>query len=132
MTLSITPFEQLIAEAITGAIITGGQNGDAVKITARANAALSGIAGAEQILQGNAAQGVALLLSAAKTANLDPGVTLAIQGALALVVQQATLVNSVTVGTLAGQVAVAVVNNVIAGATAAANAEIARYAPASG
>ena len=130
MSLTIAPFESLIAEALTGAIISGGQNGDPVKITARANAALAAITGIQQILAGNATAGVASLTAAAKITNIDPGIGLAVQGALLLVAQQAALVNSVAGATILGTVQAAIANNIIQGATAAANAEIAKYAAA--
>jgi hypothetical protein len=88
---TITPFEQFIAEALTGLIITGGQKGDAVAITKRATTALNVATAITSIASGDAATGIAALQQAATNANLDPGVNLAVQGAFSFVVQTSAL-----------------------------------------
>lgn len=131
MNLSIVPFEQLIAEGLTGAIISGGQGGDAAKITKRANTALAVIAGLNQINGGDAAGGVQALSAAISSADLDPGVSLAVQGLFTIAAKQAQLLASVGGTTLIGGVAEQIYANVASGVSAAANAELAKYQPKS-
>ncbi len=126
--MSITPFEQLIAEGLTGLIITGGQGGNAANIVKRANTALEVVSAFNAINTGNAAQGVGLLQAAMSNADLDPGVNLAVQGLIGLGVQALSLNSNLAAGIpLIGTTAEAITANVLAGITAAANAEIAKY-----
>lgn len=125
---TITPFEQFIAEALTGLIITGGQKGDAVAITKRATTALNVATAITSIASGDAATGIAALQQAATNANLDPGVNLAVQGAFSFVVQTSAL-NGVLLNGLPiiGATTEAIAVNFAKGVTAAANAELAKY-----
>jgi hypothetical protein len=128
MSFNIQPFESLIASAITGEIISGGQKGNAASIVKRANTALAVATALQQFAEGNAAPGIAALGAALGSSDLDPGVSLAVHGLFALLGQQTALlasINSAIPGL--GTVATTVSENVITGIIAAANAEIAKY-----
>lgn len=128
MSLTIKPFEQLAAEAITGLIITGGQKGNATNIVKRATTALAVSTAFTDIASGNAAAGVAALQAAVSNSSLDPGVGLAVQGLFGIAAQQLSLASTLNNALpIFGASAEAVATNVAAGVTAAANAEIAKY-----
>ena len=130
MNLAIKPFETVAAEALTGFIIALGQKGDAAKIIARANAALLVVGAGNQFLAGNPTGGIAALGSAVKLENVDPGVALALQTALSLVAQQGAVLASLASAIPGvGSISEGILQNVLAGAEAAANAEIAHYSP---
>jgi hypothetical protein len=128
MNLSIQPFESLIASAITGEIISGGQNGNAANIVKRANTALQVATAFQQLSAGNAAPGVQALSAALSSSELDPGVALAVQGVFGIAGQQSALISAIN-SAIPGLSAVptAIIANVTAGIVAAANAEIAKY-----
>jgi hypothetical protein len=128
--MNIVPFEQAAAEAITGLIVSAGQGGNAANITKRANTALAVAAAMTQLATGNAAPAIAAIQGILANSSMDPGVALAVQGLFQIGQQQLTL--SASLGNLIPLVATtaeAVITNVAAGVTAAANAEIAKYAP---
>jgi hypothetical protein len=128
MSLSVVPFEQAAAEALTGLAITGGQAGNAASIVKRANTALAVAQAVQQLAAGNAAPAIAAIQTILANSSMDPGVALAVQGLFAIGQQQLQLVQSFgNLIPLAGATAEAVANNVAAGITAAANAEIAKY-----
>jgi hypothetical protein len=122
MNLSIQPFESLIASAITGEIISGGQNGNAANIVLQVATAF------QQLSAGNAAPGVQALSAALSSSELDPGVALAVQGVFGIAGQQSALISAIN-SAIPGLSAVptAIIANVTAGIVAAANAEIAKY-----
>jgi hypothetical protein len=126
--MNIVPFEQLIATALAGEIISGGQNGNAANIVKRANTALAVGTAVSQLGQGNAAPGVQALGVALASSNLDPGVSLAVQGLFGIASQQAELIAELNkaIPALSSQ-ATTLIANVAAGVIAAANAEIAKY-----
>jgi hypothetical protein len=128
MSLTVAPFEQVAAEALTGLIITGGQNGNAANIVKRATTALAIVAAFNAINSGNAAAGIAAIQAALSNANMDPGVNLALQGLFSIGSQMLALNANIAAGLpLVGTTIEAVVTNISAGVTAAANAEIAKY-----
>ena len=130
--MTIQPFETLIAEALAGAIISGGQKGNGPAIIKRAQTALAIASGFQQLAQGNAAPGVAAIQTALTNADLDPGVALAINGVFSIGAQQASLlasINAMIPGL--GTVALTISENVATGVISAANAEIAHYTPKS-
>lgn len=128
MSLNIVPFEQGLAEMITGLLITGGQNGNAQSITKRANTALAVARAFTEINNGDPA-GIALLQGALSNADLDPGVNLGLQSLLAIATQQLGTLAATNKGLpLIGATATAIATNVLAGITAAAQAELAKFA----
>lgn len=128
MSLTIKPFEQLIAEALTGEIITGGQKGNAAAIVKRANTALAIAQGVAAISAGNAGPGVASIGAALASSQLDAGVALAINGLIAIAGQQVELFATINAALpMLGTVATSVIANVTAGIISAATAELAKY-----
>jgi hypothetical protein len=127
----IQPFETAAAQALTGLIISGGQKGNAAAIVKRANTALAVAAAVTALASGNPAPAIAALQGVLSNADMDPGVALAVQGVFQIGQQQLALAQ--TLGNLiplAGATAEAIAANVANGVTSAANAEIAKYAPA--
>jgi hypothetical protein len=130
MSLNIVPFEQAAAEMITGLLITGGQKGNAGSIVKRANTALA-VADAFTAINSGDPTGVVALQSALGNSNLDPGVNLGLQSLLAIGTQQLAGLSGLNKGLpLIGATATAIAANILTGITAAANAEIAKYAAA--
>ena len=131
MSLSIQPFESLLASAITGLIITGGQKGVAASIVKRANTALAIGNALSSLEQGNSAPAIGALQGVINNSDLDPGVAVAVKGAFTLISQQSALLASIN-GAIPGlgTVEATVAANISAGIVAAANAEIAKYGTA--
>lgn len=129
MSLTIQPFEQVVAETLTTWAIVGGQKGNAAAITARANAALAVASTIGSLASGNVTAAATALQAAVTTAGLEPGFALALQSLLGIVSAQAQAIQTAASAIpLAGEVLSAIDNNIVAGMTAAANAELAKYA----
>jgi hypothetical protein len=127
--LQIPPIEQASAEFLTTLAVTLGQAGNAQKILGRAQAAFVVGQGLQAIASGNLAQAATLLQSASAIANLEPGFALALNGLLSWVLVQAQAMQALAAGVpLVSSAIAAIGNNIAAGVTAAANAEITRYA----
>lgn len=129
--MNIVPIEQATATLLAGIIIPEGQGGNAVNIVKRANSALAAAAAINSVSSGDAAGGLAAITTALNNSNLDPAVVLALQNLLVLGLQQVSLAKSIaSVIPILGVTATAVLGNLAAGITAAANAEIAKYGTA--
>ena len=126
--VQLVNFEVGAVEMLAGLLISSGQGGDAVKINARAQTALALAKLLSDTESGNGAQASADVLALVNTGNLDPGVALALTNYLAigggLLSQQANILKLLPLLGTANDV---LVQNLIQGITAAANAEIAKY-----
>lgn len=127
--INIVPIEQFSAELFAGLIIPQGQGGDAAKITARANTALGVAAVLSDLAAGNADAGLSAFTALLQNPNMDPAVAGAIQNLVQLGFAQIQLAQNVnSLIPLLGAQPAAVLGNIARGVTAAANAEIAKYA----
>jgi hypothetical protein len=126
--MQLVNLEQGAVEALAGLLISAGQDGDGAKINARAQTALAIAKLLSDTEAGNGAQASVDVLALVQTGNIDPGVALALTNYLALgaglLSAQANILKLLPLLGTANDV---LVQNLINGITAAANAEIAKY-----
>jgi len=134
MALTIQPFEQVLAEFITGKYMTSGQDATTTAgqaaIVQRANTALEVVAAFNSINQGNVS-GLQSLQAVLSSTTTDPAMALVIQNLFTIGGSMLALNTNIVNGLpLIGATANQIASNIGAGITAAANAEIAKYSPA--
>lgn len=129
MSISLQPLETIAATGITGLLITLGAKGLPATIVKRANAYLA-IANAVTAAEtGSVTSLISTLTNVISQSDLDPAEGLALTGLLTAIVNQLALLHSITGATLIGQALTMFLNNLAAGMTAGANAEIGKYGP---
>ncbi len=129
MSLTATLLIAPLIDILTGKVIEAGTGGDAAKIVARAKELIAINAALAEINSGNGL-GLAELQAALTTTALAPGESLALQSLFGSVANQISLLTNIAGSTLVGQGATLVLDNVLATATAAAQAYVAKYSPA--
>ena len=125
MSINFVPVEQIIPALVTGQVIKSGTT-DPVLINKRAQTALSVAAIFTDLAAGNASQALTDFSAVLTNPSLDPVVAFELQKLLAFGLQQLSVANMIGNATpLLGMTANAIVSNIAAGVTTAANMEIA-------
>lgn len=109
---TVNPLQAFGVELATSLVIRANTGGDKTKEAARAAELAAIVAALQMVNNGQVAPGLAALETALKTTALDPGESLAFQSFISFVTTQAAALQSVTGGTLLGQLQTTVFNNV--------------------
>jgi hypothetical protein len=118
-----------LIDFITGKIIEANAGGDPAKIVGRATELIAINTALSDLNQGNT-NGIAGLQAALISTSLSPGEGLALQSLFATIGNQVALLSSVSGGTLLGQAATAIADNILATATTCAQAYVTKYSAA--